>query len=85
MDTWKKFYTGIAVFVIVSIMSFFGYVILSPKHVHSYYLGSMNDGGMRIMVDIKNALDRDIILNGATYNEAIEMIKKLNATIPKDQ
>ncbi len=82
MDTSEKFYAGLIVFVIVFILAFFSWIVLSPKHVHSYYLSDMG-GDMRIGVDIENHVDKHISVNGVTHNELIEMIKKLNATLSK--
>lgn len=56
----------------------------SEKHLNYYYLGSGEGDDLELKVDIENAPDQSINLNGATYNEAVDLVNELNNNIKKN-
>jgi hypothetical protein len=71
---------SIVIFLIIILSN----VAFSPKRVLGYSLGSSDENDYpMIRVDIENAQDDKIPLINTTYEEAIQMVERLNKTVSK--
>jgi len=86
MNCWEKFTMIILGTAFVFLLFFASYFTFMPKHVHSYYLGAEYGNQyhhLTIAVDIENSGNDKIVLHGVSIAEAIDMVERLNKTIPK--
>lgn len=69
--------------LLVGLVLLVGLTVLSssPKHIHSYTLGSGGSSDLEIRVDIENSPDDYIPLIGVDYKEAVALVDSLNKTI----
>lgn len=78
---WENMFMGILFAFCLWLISLIAFSSFSDKKVRGYYLHAYN-GQLSIMVDIDWVSDSSIELDrNITYNEAIEMVERLNKTI----
>lgn len=78
---WDKMLSLIGVLSVAAFSVFFFIAIFSDKPIRGYHLRG-NDGNLKIIIDINWIPDEEIHLDRSiTYDEAIEMVQKLNNTL----
>ena len=78
---WGNMFMGLLFAFFVWLISLIAFTSFSDKKVRGYYLDVRN-GILSIMSDIDWMEDKSIELDrNITYNEAIEMVERLNKTV----
>lgn len=80
-NIWVEMFYAISVISIGTLLVFFFIAIFSTKEIKGYYLSDF-EGGLQIMCDIEWIPDNSIRIDRSiTYDEAINMVEKLNNTL----
>ena len=80
---WENMFMGLLFSFVLNLLAIITMVTFTDKKVRSYYLVS-KIGGLSIMADIDYMEDKSLELDRSiSYNEAIEMVDKLNKSLNK--
>ena len=80
-NIWEEMLAAIGILSLAAFSVFFFIAIFSTKEIKGYYLDD-TDGSLNISIDINWMPDKSISLDRAiTYDEAIEMVERLNNTL----